>query len=193
MWVRKSSIRPVPPFARIDAHTLDAVRSILLSDEDETQQILDDAFERFDVSQEALSRQLGVVLARPLGRTALALGYFLCLSVWMAFDRCHGGFLNAVSEEELGATEALLSLDENLRKNDPQEHLETDDVIAMEQPALVRFIHQHLEATLDVHGDAVELEELQSIYRMVLVEMLALSYAVRAPLGFPVSKTEVLA
>src|SRR6187431_2834229 len=193
MWVRKSSIRPVPAFARIDAYTLDAVRSLLLSEQNETSELLDDAFERFDLSQEALSRQLGAVLARPLGETALALGYFLCLSVWMAFDRSYGGFLSEVSEEELGATEELLLLDENLRKNDPQERLETDDVIAMEQPALVRFIHEHLEAALDAHGSKVQLEDLQSIYRLVLVEMLALSYAVRPPLGYPVLKSEIMA
>jgi hypothetical protein len=193
MWVRKSSIRPVPSFARIDARTLDGVRAELLSEGPDTQDVLDDAFERFDASQPALSQKLGVMLARPLGETSLALGYFLCLSVWMAFERRHGLSLGVVSAEELDATEQLLSLDEDLRKSDPHEHLETDDVVAMEQPDLVRFIQEHLEATLDAHGDSVELEELQAIYRMVLVEMLALSHAVRPPLGYPVSRGEVVA
>jgi hypothetical protein len=80
-----------------------------------------------------------------------------------------------------------------LREAEPKEPLETDDVIAMEQPALVEFVHEHIEATLDMRGTAVDAEELQLIYRMVLVEMLALSYAIKTPTGFPVSKAEALA
>ncbi|HSC86715.1 MAG TPA: hypothetical protein VLC09_05570 [Polyangiaceae bacterium] len=195
MWVRKSSIRPVPSYARIEARTLEQVRTLLASDEEEdgTQSVLDDAFERFDDSQEALSRRLADVLNRPLGDTALALGYFSYLAVWMAFDLQHGRSLAAVGEEELEATEQLLRLDEHLREDDPQEPLETDDVVAMEQPELVRFVHEYLEATLEEHGEGVELEAVQTIYRMVLVEMLALSYAVRAPLGYPTSRGEVVA
>lgn len=193
MWVRKSSIRPVASFARIDAHTLDSVRGLLLTDEGEAEDVLDEAFERFEDSQPALAHKLGDVLGRPLGETALALGYFLSLSVWLAFDRLHGRSLNQVTEEELEATCELLALDESLRQGDPNEQLETDDVVAMEQPALVRFVHEHLEATLDLHGDSVDVSELQQIYRAVLEEILALSYAVRTPMGFPVTKAEVLA
>lgn len=193
MWVRQTSIRPVAPFARIEAHTLDAVRSLLLSEDEEIQDVLDDAFERFDASQPALSQKLGEVLARPLGEAPLALGYFLCLAVWMSFEEAQGARLGQVSLEELEATSELVSLDEALRQGDPSEKLETDDVIAMEQPALVRFVHEHVEAILEVHGAAVELAELQLVYRMVLIEMLALSYAVRAPAGFPVTKAEALA
>jgi hypothetical protein len=63
----------------------------------------------------------------------------------------------------------------------------------MEQPALVEFVHEHVNATLDFREGAVEADELQLVYRMVLVEVLALSYAVKTPAGFPVSKAEVLA
>jgi hypothetical protein len=128
-----------------------------------------------------------------LGEATLALGFFLSLAVWMSFDRCHGVSLKSVSVEEFASTSQLVSLDEDLREAEPNEPLETDDVIAMEQPALVEFVHEHMEATLDMRAESVDADELQLVYRMVLIEMLALSYAVRAPAGFPVSKAEVLA
>jgi hypothetical protein len=183
----------VPSFARIPKHALEQVRHELLIEGKAAHQHLDRAFERFEESQPALSRHVGDILGRPLGEATTALGFFLSLAVWMAFDRCHGSSLNSISTDELRSTRELVSLDENLRESEPTEPLETDDVIAMEQPALVQFVHEHIEATLDLRGKAVDADELQMIYRMVLIEMLALSYAIKTPTGFPVSKAEALA
>lgn len=191
MWVRTSSIRPVPTYAKISAATLRAVRDELV-DGDAPGEALDAAFERFEASQPALADSLSELLDRPYTEAALALAYFLSLSLWLAFERAHGRDLAPVLEQELQATSDLLELDEELHRSDATDTLESDDVISMEQPEIIRFIHEHVEATLDVHADAVELSELESVYRSVLVEVLALSYAVRPPLGVAGTR-EVLA
>jgi hypothetical protein len=177
----------------VAAHALQSVRDSLADDDEEARAQLDEAFERFERSQPSLAAHLAEVLGEPLDETALALGYFLALTVWLAFERAHGQHLDAVTEEQIRATGELLSLDEELRRSDPAESLDTDDVIAMEQPHILGFIHEHIDATLDAHAEQIDVDDVHNVYRVVLVEILALSYAVRRPEGFPVEKIELLA
>ena len=54
----------------------------------------------------------------------------------------------------------------------------------------VTLTHQRLtlrELVLD------DVDDVHAVYRLVLVEILALSYAVQRPAGYPVGKTELLA
>ena len=132
-------------------------------------------------------------LGRPLDETALALGYFLALTLWLAFEKAHGSHLDEVTEEQLAATDELLTLDEELRRADSAESLDSDDVIAMEQPHVLSFVHEYSYATLDAHAEDIDVDDVHVVYRTVLVEVLALSYAVRRPDGYPVAKTELLA
>jgi hypothetical protein len=169
------------------------VRQGLSDDDDEARSQLDEAFERFERSQPELASYVADALSRPLDDTALALGYFLALTVWLAFEQVQSGHIESVSEEALGATEQLLELDEQLRRADPAETLDTDDVIAMEQPHLLDFVHEHLEATLEAHADQIDVDDVHTVYRLVLVEILVLSYAVQRPAGYPVVKIELLA
>jgi hypothetical protein len=193
VWTRRSAIRPVPTYARIPLHALEAVRDGLADDDEEARAQLDEAFERIESTQPALAAYVGEVLGRQLDETALALGYFLTLAIWLAFERAHGGHINEVSEAELSATEQLLTLDEELRQNDASESLDSDDVIAMEQPNVLLFVNEHIDATLEAHAQQIDVDDVHVVYRLILVEILALSYAVERPEGFPVSKTELLA
>ena len=172
----------------VAAHALQSVRDSLADDDEEARAQLDEAFERFERSQPSLAAHLAEVLGEPLDETALALGYFLALTVWLAFERAHGQHVDAVTEEQIRATGELLSLDEELRRSDPAESLDTDDVIAMEQPHILGFIHEHIDATLDAHAEQIDVDDVHSVYRVVLVEILSLSYAVRRPEGYPVAR-----
>ncbi|HMR80407.1 MAG TPA: hypothetical protein PKD61_35105 [Polyangiaceae bacterium] len=193
MWVRRTAIRPVPPYARVPVHALDSVRESLADDDDKAREQLDEAFERFEKNQPTLATSIAETLGKPLDETALALGYFLALAVWLAFEQVHGDHLDEIQEQELIATDELLTLDEELRRSDPAEPLDSDDVIAMEQPHLLEFVHEHVNATLEAHADEVDVDDVHTVYRVVLIEILALSYAVRRPSGYPVAKTELLA
>lgn len=192
MWVRSSAIRPVPSYARVPASALESVRLSLAEDEDEARIQLDEAFDRFEEEQPCLSAHIGDVLNAPLDETVLALGYFLALAVWLAFEQAHGQ-LDEVSAESIGATLELLGLDEELRRADPTESLDTDDIVAMEQPHLLEFVYEHVNATLEANAPHIEVDDIDVIYRVILVEILALSYAVGRPAGYTVAELEIQA
>jgi len=41
--------------------------------------------------------------------------------------------------------------------------------------------------------DEIDVDDVHEVYRTILMEILALSYSVERPLGFPVARTELLA
>jgi len=193
MWVRRSAIRPVPQYAKVPESAIDAVHAGLADNEEDARAQLDLAFEQFERGQPALAAYIGEALSDPLDDTALALGYFLALAIWMAFEKAQAEQLREVTEEDLLTTRELLDLDENLRRSDPSEMLDSDDIIAVEQPALLAFVNRHLDATLQAHADSIDVDDVAQIHHAVLIEILALSYAVIRPLGFPTDKAELLA
>jgi hypothetical protein len=180
-WVRGAAIRPVPAYAVVPGATLDSVERELARDEDEAHSVLDRAFHRFEETQPNLADKMGHVLAQPIDETALALGYFLSIAIWLAFERAFPERLALVTEDSVRATEAALSLEEELRASHADEPLELDDVVAMEQPAVLAFVNEHLEAALDPPRE-VDVEDVHLVYRAILVLTLALSHAV-SPVG----------
>ncbi len=75
--------------------------------------------------------------------------------MWLAFEKAQGQHIDEVREQEIEATEELLTLDEELRRADPAESLDSDDVIAMEQPrrSLVRARAHRRDARRPRRGD----------------------------------------
>lgn len=181
MWVRRAAIRPVPAYAELSARALSEVEEQLSEDDEAARSRLDEAFARFEETQPALASRISTALGRPLDETALALGYFLTLAVWLAFDAAFKGEIEQVTETALTGVEESLQLDEQIRLSDPAEALDSDDVIAMEQPHVLAFVHEHIDAALEANANEVDVDDVHSIYRLVLIEVLALSYAVRAP------------
>ncbi|RYE79489.1 MAG: hypothetical protein EOO74_03635, partial [Myxococcales bacterium] len=176
MWVRRAAIRPVAPHARVPEEVLDRVEESLTTPDGGEDDTFARTFARFESEQPALASRVASVLARPMGETPLALGYFLSLAVWLAFAESFGPRLRTVTEEEAEATLEALQLDEELRQEAPDEVVETDDVIAMEQPHLVDFVREHIDVALEADPIGVEVEEVDLIYRMVLLAVVALSY-----------------
>lgn len=181
MWVRRAAIRPVPRFAEVGEAVLARIEDDLARDAEGSKLKLDEAFARFERTQPALSSRLSDELAKPLDDTALALGYFLTLAVWLGFDETFGENVERVSDLELRGVEESLDLDEQIRLSDPAEAVDSDDVIAMEQPHLLAFVNEHLDAALEANADEVDVDDVHKVYRVVLIEILALSYAVRSP------------
>ena len=115
MWARGAAIRPVPEYAKIGARLLEQVERDLADTTDAVRVDLDAAFVRFESTQPHLSDRVTSVLGRPLDETALALGYFLAIAVWLAFERAFPDRIDLVTEEALKATEDALTLEEELR------------------------------------------------------------------------------
>lgn len=175
----------------------------LAEDTDAAQGLLDRAFERFEASQPQLAHEVSELLGKPLDETALALGYFLTIAVYLAFDRSFGERLAVVTKEAIVASDAALGLEEELRSEHAEEPVEFDDVVMALQPAVMGFVNEHVEAALDVtRGDdeaetddaeAADIDDVHKVYRMVLLVTLALSHAVRAPSGTKDTGAEILA
>jgi len=189
VWVRRAAIRPVPSFAQVPLRALSEVEEQLASDDEEARGKLDEAFGRFERTQPALADRIAQILAGPLDETALALGYFLTLAVWLAFDGVFHDELEEISAVALTSVEESLKLDEQLRLADPAEALDSDDVIAMEQPDVLSFVHEHIDAALEANASEVDVDDVHEIYRVVLIEVLALSYAVRPPANWGIQMT----
>ncbi len=198
MWTRGAAIRPIPVHSVIDKRTLEKVEEELSSEADEAEDDLDAAFARFETSQPALATKLNAVLSRPLDDTALALGYFLGIAVWLAFERQFAGRIAPVDEVLLRAIEEALGLEEELRAARAHEPVEVEDVVAQEQPALVAFLNEHVEAALDARTgeskDDVDVDDVALVYRSMLIELLSLSYVVApAPGAMKRDTEEILA
>ena len=189
MWVRRAAIRSIPVYARVSTETLERVEEGF--DEDpESEAKLERAFSRFERTQPALATRVASTLQRLKEETSLALGYFLTLAVWLSFEQTFGVRLSEVADQDLDAARQAFKLDEELRKDDPEESVDTDDVIAMEQPNLVKFIREHIDVALEANAKSIRIEEIDEVYQLALIELISLSYAVRPPDRFPQGKHE---
>jgi hypothetical protein len=199
VWVRGAAIRPVPPYAVVEASIVSAIeRDFAGGDGEDERPDIDEAFARFERTQPVLASRIQDVLSRPLDETALALGYFLTIVVWLAFERTFASRLGGVAEEDLETVEAQLLAEEELRMEHSHEPIDVDDVVAREQPAILRFVHEHVDAALDVtshapdESDDIDVDDVHDVYRAVVLLTLALSHAVRPSHPAPPSSTPML-
>jgi hypothetical protein len=187
MWVRGAAIRPVPRYAIVGARLLDQIERELADDSSHAREALDDAFARFESTQPNLADAISRLLSKPLDETALALGYFLSIAIWLAFERTFTETrLREVSLDALKATEEAIVLEEQLRAAHGDEPLDLDDVVSIEQPSVLAFVHGHVEAALEpgaqrAHerlGRDVEVDDVHAVYRAIVLLTLCLSHAV---------------
>jgi hypothetical protein len=150
MWVRGAAIRPVPRYAVVGAATLEQIERELADDSQRAREELDGAFARFEATQPHLADAISQLLSKPLDETALALGYFLSIAIWLAFERTFGeARLREVSPDSLEATDQAIELEEELRAAQGNAPLDLDDVVSIEQPNVLAFVHEHVDAAVD--------------------------------------------
>lgn len=186
MWPARSAIRPVPMHAQVSRDSIDAAEGELSERGDLEAQVLQGMREMSRL-QPTLSRWIERAIDGVLDETALALGQYLSVICWRAFVDGFGQRVAAVDDATLSAVVATFDCDEEIRRGAADEVLESDDVVAMGQPHLVGFVREQVEAALepDEDGDAadVDLDAVSAVYRVVLVEILALGQCVSAPRG----------
>ncbi|MDP9001400.1 MAG: hypothetical protein M3O46_14965 [Myxococcota bacterium] len=187
MWVRGAAIRPVPRYAVVGTTSLEDIERELAADSANAREELDGAFARFESTQPHLADAISRMLSRPLDETALALGYFLSIAIWLAFERTFSeARLREVSQDALDATEQAIKLEEELRAAHGDEPLDLDDVVSIEQPNVLAFVHEHVDAALDPsvlmaqegHGREVDVGDVHAVYRAIVLLTLCLSHAV---------------
>ena len=195
MFLQRAALRPVPSHAVIQERAIADLHEALDADDASLQEVLDEGYRDLDETQPTLATFLAEELTSRDEELAQSVGYFLVVAVYLAFRAAFEDSIAEIKEEDLRAAVEALELDENLRADNPNEVLDSDDVLAMGQPALLQFIQAHVREAAQQSGREAELEDLDHVYRAVLVEVIALTHAVQAPEGAPpgAGSTEVLA
>jgi len=166
---------------------------MLSGSDEQARSLAREGFERFNAEQPALARYLLERLSHSRGDAALALGQMLTVAVFMAFESSPGRHLRGSTEDEVAAADASLGADEELRRSDPMDALDSEDIVAIEQPALLLFVNEHIGRTLEKHAGSIDVDHVAVVFRAILVEILALSHAVLPPPGFPMDQSEPMA
>ena len=186
LWPARSAIRPVGPWALVPPDAVASAESEVSDDGDLEAQVMD-AFAALERAQPTLGRWLRGVVEPVRDDTAQALGYFLAIVVHRAFATAFGARVRRVDDDALATVQATFEWDEELRRGDADEVLESDDLVAIGQPHLMGFVRAQLEAALepDEDGDPadVDLDAVANVYRAVLIEILALGHGVASPRG----------
>lgn len=183
MWVRRSAIKPVPRFARVPASAITAVRARLSGSDEQRRALVRERFERLAVAHPGLGRYLQGRFPPALDAAALALGHMLAVAVCLAFESTPGLRLRSVSDDLMASADAALGADEALRQSDPMDALDSEDIVAIEQPALVGFVNEQVGLTLEQHAGSIDVDQVAVVFRASLVAILALSQAVLPPPG----------
>ncbi len=162
----------------VDASMLEQIERGLADESAEARSELDGAFARFESTQPELSDAISQVLSRPLDETALALGYFLSIAVWLAFERTFGApRLREVSADALRATEEAINLEEELRAAHGDEPV--DAALEPRAPAsetVVAADSSEGEETAELRE--VDADDVHAVYRAIVLLTLCLSHAV---------------
>jgi hypothetical protein len=166
---------------------------MLSGDDDQSRSRAREGFERFYAEQGSLARYLSDRLSLSLDESALALGQMLTVAVFMAFESSPGTRLMCLTDDAVAAADAALGADEELRRSDPMDALDSEDIVAIEQPALVAFVNEHIGLTLEKHAGSIDVDHVAVVFRAILVEILALSHAVLPPPGYPAAQAEPMA
>jgi len=183
VFLRKAALRPVPRWAVVDDMAIDALEEALGEAEEDLQRTLDGGYREMDRLQPELAEYLAGQVSSRSDELAQSVGYFLAVTVYLAFKEAFPTRLGTVDEASLQLALSTLDVDEELRRNDPTEVLESDDVVAMGQPALVNYVQHHFDEALSQSEGAADLDAFDAVYRAILVEVIALSHAVRSPSG----------
>lgn len=170
----------MPLTARISRSALDAVARNLWGNEDTR---LPPLYKRFEAQQPALAAHVRSLLSRNMDNVARAMGTYLTVCVWSAFRETFGAKLTTVAPDAILATEEALKVEDELRRSHADEPLDLDDVVLREQPDVVGWVHEQVDAITEVDEDdgrAVDVDDLHFVYRTILALVLSLSYAVKA-------------
>ncbi len=144
------------------------------------------SFAKLDEQHPDLAALVSAAIADVHDETAQSLGYFLTVAVWEFFHQAFGDRLLTVDSDVVRVVQEALSVDQELRRTNAIEPLESDDVVALQQPHVMEFVREQLESTLapeDGEDSDVEIDCIDRVYEMILVVVLALSRSVSAPAG----------
>jgi hypothetical protein len=190
MWPARAAIRPVAAHAVVPPEAVSRAEEAL-SERGDLEVQVERGLHAFAGAQPGVAAFLQRAVEAVHDDTAEVLGSFLGVVVWRAFHDAFGSRMREVPPESVAAVQAMFEYDEELRRGDASEMLESDDLVAIGQPHLVAFVREQIDASLEPDEDGepaeVNLDDIATVYRALLVEILALGHGVTPPRGAPAS------
>ncbi|MGH7282588.1 MAG: hypothetical protein ACRELY_13765 [Polyangiaceae bacterium] len=181
MWTRGAAIRQVPAYAIVNASFLDRIEDIEGRADDD---VISQRLTKLRSLQPKLFDDVQARVALRIDDLAKGLIVQMTGILVEVFDAAHPGRMRQIAEEDLRAAEVTMDVEEELRRERPDEPFELDDVVGREQPAIVAFMQRVLEGSLEAQSEhEIDLDDVHASYRKLLGYVLALSYAVEAPPG----------
>lgn len=171
MLIQPGALSPVPSYASVPPQAVAAVLQRLTAVAS-MQQPLDRAFRRLEAEQPELAGFIAGELSELEQPEAQALGYFLFLLVFLAFEEAFGRRLRRLEAEDLDAAIECLVADGEVRSQTCPAGSYSEDVVAVGQPALMDMLRGEIKAA------AERIPEVDPILQALLVEVVALTTAV---------------
>lgn len=188
MWPARAAIRPVAAHAVVSREAVEHAEEAL-SERGDLEAQVERGLHALAGAQPGVAAFLQRAVDAVHDDTAEALGSFLGVVVWRAFHDAFGQRMREVAPESVAAVQAMFEYDEELRRGDASELLESDDLVAIGQPHLVAFVREQIDASLEPDEDGepadVDLDDIATVYRALLIEILALGQGVTPPRGAP--------
>jgi len=171
------------PWAIVPEEVVGALAEELKGEADEVRAVVDRGMEKLDRDQPTLSGYVSSCLQHIEDETALALGHFLSVATFLAFDRAFAGRLRAVDDDALHAAREALVTESELQEKEPHLRLSAAASVATLQPHVAALVDRHLSAAVEAEEDAPSEEALGVVFGTVLVIVVALTHCVGAPEG----------
>ncbi len=191
-WSAITALPAIESFAVVQPHVIELVEERFNQSAVSLQDRVESSFDDLDRKHPALATLISAAIANIHDETAQSLGYFLTVAVWEFFYRAFGERLATVDADAVRVVQEALDVDQEWRRTHAIEPLESDDVIALQQPHVMQFVRAQLDSTLapqdDDDGDEVAIDCVDTVYEMILVVVMALSRAVMAPPGLAKTK-----
>jgi hypothetical protein len=178
MFVQPVALPPVPDFARVAPAVLTRVLSRMLGDPSALTALLDDGFRDMEARQPHLAEYVSNELALAEGPRISAIAYFLSVLLHQTFDEAFGSRVGRVQQVDLEQTVDRLVTDGELRTRSTDRVSYSEDAIALGQPALVSVLRSELDRALEDAPEESKSPSIDTLYEMLLVELLALTNAV---------------
>ena len=173
MLIQPGALSPVPSYAAVPAQAVAVVLQRLTA-AGSLQHPLDVAFRRLESEQPELAGFIASELSELEQPEAQALGYFLFLTVYLAFEEAFHRRVRRLEPEDLDAALEQLVVDGEVRSQTCPAGSYSEDVVAVGQPALMDTIRGEIKAA------AEKIPEVDPILQALLVEVVALTQAVSA-------------
>lgn len=180
MFVQRVALEAIPPYAQVAPSVLTSVLSRMLGDPEALTLALDDGFRAMESRQPCLAEFVSGELALIEGPKLSAVGYFLAVLVYLAFEEAFGDRLGRVQNADVMQTLDQLLTDGELRTRDVERVSYSEDAIALGQPALIALLRSEVDRALEAAPEDAVTERVDALYEMLLVELLALTRVVAA-------------